>query len=118
VNVKVPDTQNEEEPARSHVAEPGAASPATLESFRSALEAGQVGVWSWDLRSHHMTWSTRLEDFHGLSENSVDGSLSIVPQDFPSQDAAGVFAAIHKTLQTREPCRLEYRLPGRSDWSR
>jgi len=61
-----------------------------------------------------MTWSTKLEDFHGLPENSIDGSLSIVPQDFPSQDAAGVFAAIHKTLQTREPCRLEYRLPGPS----
>jgi two-component sensor histidine kinase len=59
-----------------------------------------------------MTWSTKLEDFHGLPENSIDGSLSIVPQDFPSLDAAGVFAAIHKTLQTREPCRLEYRLPG------
>jgi hypothetical protein len=44
-----------------------------------------------------MTWSTKLEDFHGLSEDSIDGSLSIVPQDFPSQDAAGVFAAIHKT---------------------
>ncbi len=61
-----------------------------------------------------MTWSTKLEDFHGLPENSIDGSLSIVPQDFPSRDAAGVFAAIHKTLQTREPCRLEYRLPGPS----
>ena len=62
-----------------------------------------------------MTWSTKLEDFHGIPENSIDGSLSIVPQDFPSQDTAGVFAAIHKTLQTREPCRLEYRLPGPPD---
>ena len=28
---------------------------------------------------------------------------------------AGVLAAIHQTLQTHEPCRLEYRLPGRSE---
>jgi two-component sensor histidine kinase len=112
VDVKVPETQDQGDPAGSHVAEPGAAFPPKLESFRSALDAGQVGVWSWDLRSHQMTWSTKLEDFHGIPENSIDGSLSIVPQDFPSQDAAGVFAAIHKTLQTREPCRLEYRLDG------
>ena len=111
----MPETEDQGDPAGSHVAEPGEAFPPKLESFRSALDAGQVGVWSWDLRSHQMTWSTKLEDFHGLSEDSIDGSLSIVPQDFPSQDAAGVFAAIHKTLQTREPCRLEYRLPGRSD---
>ena len=111
----MPETEDQGDPAGSHVAEPGEAFPPKLESFRSALDAGQVGVWSWDLRSHQMTWSTKLENFHGLSEDSIDGSLSIVPQDFPSQDAAGVFAAIHKTLQTREPCRLEYRLPGRSD---
>src|SRR5215813_9820825 len=80
-----------------------------LESFRSALDAGQVGVWSWDLRSNRMSWSTKVETFQGLAEDSVDGTLSIVAQDFPSQDAAGVLAAIHKTLQTRTPCRLEYR---------
>ncbi len=62
-----------------------------------------------------MTWSTKLEDFHGRPEDSCDGSLSIVPQDLPPQDTAGVLAAIHRTLQTREPCRLEYRLPGRSE---
>jgi two-component sensor histidine kinase len=62
-----------------------------------------------------MTWSTRLQDFHGGSQGRLDGTLSIVPQDFPSQDAGGVLAAIHHTLQTHEPCRLEYRLPGRSE---
>jgi PAS domain S-box-containing protein len=85
-----------------------------LESFRSALDAGRVGVWSWDLRSNRMNWSTKVETFQGLAEDSVDGTLSIVPQDFPSQDTAGVLAAIHKTLQTRTPCRLEYRLPPRT----
>ena len=62
-----------------------------------------------------MTWSTRLQDFHGGSQGRLDGTLSIVPQDFPSQDSGGVLAAIHHTLQTHEPCRLEYRLPGRSE---
>jgi PAS domain S-box-containing protein len=113
VDEKVPDAVDKAETPDSRTPEQG--SLPDLESFRAALDAGQVGVWSWDLRSNRMTWSTKLEDLHGLPEHSLDGSLSIVPQDFPSQDAAGVFAAIHKTLQTREPCRLEYRLPGRSD---
>jgi len=86
-----------------------------LETFRAALDAGKIGVWSWDLRSNRLTWSTDLVDFHGRTEDSTDGSLSIAPQDLPEQDGTGMLAAIHKTLQTLEPSRLEYRLTGRSE---
>jgi PAS domain S-box-containing protein len=110
--VKVAETEHNGENADARVSKQVPASLPDLESFRAALDAGQVGVWSWDLRSHQITWSTKLEDFHGRSPDSLDGALSIVPQDFPPQDAAGVLAAIHQTLHTREPCRLEYRLPG------
>jgi PAS domain S-box-containing protein len=112
VDVKVAGPQEKVQGAEA-VTAPQAALP-DLESFRSALDAGRVGVWSWDLRSNRMNWSTKVETFQGLAEDSVDGTLSIVPQDFPSQDTAGVLAAIHKTLQTRTPCRLEYRLPPRT----
>jgi PAS domain S-box-containing protein len=110
--VKVAETEHNGENADARVSKQVPASLPDLESFRAALDAGQVGVWSWDLRSHQITWSTKLEDFHGRSPDSLDGALSIVPQDFPTQDAAGVLAAIHQTLHTKEPCRLEYRLPG------
>ena len=111
----MPEANDRDEPAATRARERAPASEPDLESFRAALDAGQVGVWSWDLRSNQLTWSTRLEDVHGRPEGSLDGFMSIVPQDFPSQNAAGVLAAIHKTLQTLEPCRLEYRLPGRSE---
>ena len=86
-----------------------------LEPFQRAFDAGQVCVWSWDLRSHQLTWSTKLDDFHGRPEGTLDGMMSIAPADFAAQDATGVLAAIAKSLRTREPCRLEYRLPGRSE---
>jgi PAS domain S-box-containing protein len=115
VDVKVPETQGKAETADTRVCEQASPFLSDLESFRSALDAGQVGLWSWDLRSHELTWSTKLEDFHGRPEPTLDGTRSIAPQDFASQDATGVLAAIGKTLQTHEPCRLEYRLPGRSE---
>jgi PAS domain S-box-containing protein len=108
----VPGPQRKGEGTDTSVSEQG--SRPDLESFRSALDAGLVGMWSWDLRSNRMTWSTNFDTFHGRPVSGADGTLSIVPQDFPSQDAGGVIAAIHKSLQTHEPCRLEYRLPGRS----
>ena len=83
-----------------------------LQAFRSALDAGRIGLWCWDLRSNRMTWSTNVEDFHGRAEHGLDGALSIAPEDVPAEDGVSVFAAISRTLQTHEPCRVEYRLPG------
>jgi PAS domain S-box-containing protein len=83
-----------------------------FESLRSALDSGPLGVWSWDLRSHRIAWSSNLADCHGLAEGKLDGAFSIVPQDLPAQESTGLLAAIRKTLETNEPCRVEYRLPG------
>src|SRR5262245_43851548 len=113
-SVKVPEAKPNVDAGQASASERAHRPLGELETFRAALEAGFVGVWSWDLRSNHMTWSTRLADFHGRPENGLDGALSITPQELPAQDAAGVLAAIRSTLQTHEPCRLEYRLPSRS----
>ena len=83
-----------------------------LAEFRAALDGSMLSVWSWDLRSHQFTWSSKLEDFHGPSANQLDGAFPLVPQDLPAQE--GPFAAISHALTTRQPCRVEYRLPGSS----
>jgi PAS domain S-box-containing protein len=114
VDVKVPDPQEQDDRADADVPEQGRSSLPELEAFRSALDAGRVGVWSWDLCTNLMTWSTKLEDLHGRAEGSMDGALSLVPQDLASQDGGGILAAMQKALQTREPCHLEYRVPPRS----
>ena len=87
------------------------ASVARLELFCAGLENGQLGVWAWDIPSNRMTWSTNLEGWHGRPEKSLDGTFSFNAEELPAQDQPGVLAAIQQTLRTREPCRLEYRLP-------
>jgi PAS domain S-box-containing protein len=117
MDATVPEPQKKKRGGRGDALRSDEASPPlpNLETFRAALDAGKIGVWSWDLRSNRMTWSTDLVDFHGRTEDSTDGSLSIAPQDLPEHDGAGVLAAIHQTLQTLEPARMEYRLTGRSE---
>ena len=87
-----------------------ASSVARLELFCAGLEAGQLGVWAWDIPSSRMTWSTNLEGWHGRPEKSLDGTFSFSAENLAAQDQPGVLAAIQQTLRTREPCRLEYRL--------
>ena len=95
--MKVPEAKPNVEAGQAGASERGRSPVAELESFRAAIEAGFAGVWSWDLRSNQMTWSTRLEDFHGRPESGLDGALSITPQELPAQDTAGVLAAIRNT---------------------
>jgi PAS domain S-box-containing protein len=108
----VPEPQKKQQPPDTHVSEPGSAPLPDLELLRSALDAGKLGLWSWDLRSNRLTWSTDLEDFHGTPEGRLGGTLTITAQELPTQDGTGVLAAIHKCLETHEPCRLEYRVPA------
>src|ERR1700716_2557412 len=74
--------------------EPAGGSLPHFESFRSALDAGLLGVWAWDLRSSLMAWSSNLADFHGSPKEKRDGTFSIAPRELPTQDGAGALAAI------------------------
>jgi two-component sensor histidine kinase len=112
VDVNVPRPQETAEGADNGAPERGFSSLADMEAFRAVLDAGQVGIWSWDLRSHRMTWSCNLGDVRSRPDSSRDGVFLIVPDDVPRQEGPGVLAAIQQTLRTLEPSRLEYRLPG------
>ena len=90
----------------------GESAIARIESFCAGLEAGQLGVWSWDIPTNRMTWSTNLEGWHGRPEAALDGVFSFAAEDLPASDQPGVLTAIRESLRTGEPCRVEYRLPS------
>jgi PAS domain S-box-containing protein len=82
-----------------------------LDSFCGALEAGQLGLWLWDISSNRVTWSTKLEGWQGLPASIGDGDFSLVPDSLHSQEKPGVLAALHECLRTLKPCRMEFRSP-------
>ena len=40
----------------------------------AALEAGQMGIWSWDVATNATTWSSNIESMCGLPPGSFDGT--------------------------------------------
>ncbi len=88
--------------------------PRNLEEVRAVLDSGVLGIFAWDLRAGRMTWSTNLADFHGPAERELDGALAMQPGDIPAQEDASFLAAIRQSLETRKPCRMEYRVPGQA----
>ena len=77
--------------------------------LRLALEAGQLGVWDWDLITNRVTWSDRIYEFHGLRKEEVgtriDPDLPLIHPD----DRPAVLAARRRTLETGEPYQIEFR---------
>lgn len=79
----------------------------------AALEATRIGIWSWDIASNRVIWSSNVESLHHLPEKSFDGTLAFVTSDVHPDDQAHVHAEIEESVRTGAPCRMLYRLPPR-----
>src|SRR5260370_28873899 len=75
-----------------------------------ALEAGQIGIWAWDIPSNRATWSSNIEDICGLAKGSLDGTKMILENDVHPDDRPAVIAAMQEALRTYTPQRVQYRL--------
>jgi two-component sensor histidine kinase len=88
---------------------------AVPELLSIALEAGRIGVWTWDIPHNRLIWSTNLADLHRLPPGTFDGTFSFFENDIHPEDRAEVLATIQETLRSRKPHRALYRLPPQPD---
>jgi PAS domain S-box-containing protein len=103
-------------PDDENSADRGAAGPLasffpSFETIGRALEAGQIGVWSWNIPADRVTWSSNLEAIHGLPPGSFNGTSEFFQNDIHPNDRATVRAAIDEALRTGRPYSIRYRLP-------
>jgi PAS domain S-box-containing protein len=77
---------------------------------RSALEAGRIGVWSWDIASNKVTWSSNMEVIHRLAPGTFDGTYAFFERDVHEEDRPRVVQAIKEALRTGKPYWVRYRV--------
>jgi PAS domain S-box-containing protein len=75
-----------------------------------ALEAGQIGIWSWDIASRRAEWSTNIEDICGVIRGSFNAATTVPENNIHAEDRPSVLAALQEALLTRSPRRVQYRL--------
>jgi len=80
-----------------------------------ALDAGRVGVWSWDISSNAVTWSGNMEQIHGLAAGGFEGTFSAFQRTIHSEDQPDVLAAIQECVRSGKPYGGLYRLAAQSD---
>ena len=74
-----------------------------------------MGIWSWDVTTNAVTWSSNMEAMHGLPAGSFDGTFAFFERDIHDEDRPAVLAAIDETLRTGCPYRVRYRVAPRAD---
>lgn len=78
--------------------------------LRLALEAGQMGTWSWDIRTDKVSWSPQLEAIHGLAPGTFAGTWQASHQDVHPEDRKRVSASLRAALGSDHEHHVEYRV--------
>ncbi len=86
---------------------PGASEIGALQ-LRLALEAGQLGVWDWEIATDQVTWSAEMERLAGLEPGTFGGTIAAFEAAVHPEDRDRVASAIEDGLATGEYL-VEYR---------
>ncbi len=82
-------------------------------TVHAALEAGRIGVWSWDIATGVVTWSSNMEAIHELPPGVFDGTYSFFEHDIHEEDRTRIAEAVNETLRTGHPYWVRYRIAPR-----
>ncbi|CAN5504062.1 hypothetical protein BH11PSE7_BH11PSE7_05690 [soil metagenome] len=86
-----------------------AALRASEERLRMAVEAGQLGIWDWDIVTNEVTWSDEVYRMHDMAPGSDPGGLDAFRARIHPDDRADVEASMAQSLAGGEPYAVEFR---------
>ncbi|MBC7377739.1 MAG: PAS domain-containing protein [Burkholderiaceae bacterium] len=86
-----------------------AALRASEERLRLAVEAGQLGIWDWDIVTNEVTWSDQVYRMHDMAPGSDPGGLEAFRARIHPDDRARVEASMAQSLAGGEPYAVEFR---------
>lgn len=91
-----------------------AASRASEERLRLALEAAHAGAWVWDLETNTNIWSDELWELYGLQPHSVEPSYEQWSRTVHPDDQAAVEQSLREAVSRGADFDLEWRvrMPG------
>lgn len=78
--------------------------------LRLALQAGQMGVWYWDMAANQVTWSEGAEALFGLPVGSLGASYKNYLKRVHSEDRKLVRQVFSNALKTKTGYEIEHRI--------
>jgi PAS domain S-box-containing protein len=90
-----------------------------VEHFGSALEAGGLGTWRWDIATGHTAWDERLEALFGLPPGGFDGTFEMYVSLLDPDDREHVLDTVRRAVESKSPYRVEHKVvwpDGSTHW--
>jgi PAS domain S-box-containing protein len=81
-----------------------------LERVRVAAQAGNVGIWEWDLRTDGVVWDATMFALYGLAEQPGPQTAELWKRAFHPDDEAPITRAIADAIHGRTLLDVEYRV--------
>ena len=82
------------------------------ERLRLALNAGNIGVWDWDIVNNNISWSEKIYEIHGVKKDDFKGTVDEFMQVIYPGDKQFVMDHLESALQNKKPYQLEFRAYG------
>lgn len=80
------------------------------ERLRVATDAGQIGVWDWDITTNHVTWSARTYELHGLKPGEFGGTAEAFAALVHPEDRQETWEKIQAAMIVGDRFQHEFRL--------
>lgn len=80
------------------------------ERLRLALEAGDIGVWDWDVQHNILTWSEKVYSLHGVARETFVPTFENLLNLVHPEDKCRVQEAFEKALQEQMPFSINFRI--------
>jgi len=82
------------------------------ERLRMALEAGQIGVWDWDMVTDKIYWNDNVYKIHGIDKKTYTPTFSSYIKLIHPDDKRGFDEAIQKAIRDKKQFSYTMRLNG------
>lgn len=75
-----------------------------------ALDAGQMGIWDWNVQTNEIQWTSTLEEIYGVTPDSSPRTLDDFLQVIDPRDLARVRESIARTVESGTDYTIEFRI--------
>jgi PAS domain S-box-containing protein len=75
-----------------------------------ALDAAELGIWDWNLRTGYIAWSENHAELFGLPEDEVEGTYADFERCVHREDRAGIASAVAIARERHSLYRQEFRV--------
>lgn len=80
------------------------------ERIQLALDAGQVGLWQFNIETETVLWDRRMREIFGIGPGPEEVPRATWHRSLHPDDAAMAERAIEATFETGEPMKMSYRI--------